>query len=70
MFREGSNVAIHVLDNIVVEAAGLAFKELKFVAERLRRDALWKTGIGPKTPATVTIRLVLSDCTAVKNASQ
>ena len=43
MFREGSNIAIHVLDNIVVESAGLAFKELKFAAERLRRDALWKS---------------------------
>jgi hypothetical protein len=43
MFREGSNVAIHILDNIVLEAAGLAFKELKFVAEKLRRDALWKS---------------------------
>ena len=43
MFREGNNVAIHVLDNIVGESAGLVFKELKFVAERLRRDALWKS---------------------------
>ena len=43
MFREGSNVAIHILDNIAIEAAGMAYKELKYVAERLYRDALWKS---------------------------
>jgi hypothetical protein len=43
MFREGCNVAIHVLDNIVYEAAGLAYKELQFVSEKLRRDVLWES---------------------------
>ena len=40
MFREGSNVAIRILDNIAVEAAGLAYKELHFIAERLRKDGV------------------------------
>jgi hypothetical protein len=43
MFREGSNVAIRILDNVACEAAGLAYKELLIVAERLRKDALWKS---------------------------
>jgi hypothetical protein len=43
MFREGSNVAIHIIDNIVFEAAGLVYKELKFVAEKLLKDTLWKS---------------------------
>ena len=41
MFREGSNVAIRILDNIAVEAAGLAYKELRFVSEELRKETLW-----------------------------
>ena len=47
MFREGSNIAIHILDNIAVEAAGLALKELRVVAERLRKDYLWKLFSSP-----------------------
>ncbi len=43
MFREGSNVAIHVLDNIAVEGSRLALKELHFVAECLLKDTLWKS---------------------------
>lgn len=43
MFRENSNIAIHILDNIALEAAGLAYKELKFVSEKLLKDALWKS---------------------------
>jgi hypothetical protein len=41
MFREGSNVAIHILDNIAFEGAGLTFKELHYVAKCLARDGLW-----------------------------
>lgn len=43
MFREGSNVAITVLGNILVEAAGLAYKELHFAATALHREHLWLT---------------------------
>lgn len=43
MFREGSNVAIHVLDNIAIEGSRLALKELHFVAECLLKDTLWKS---------------------------
>jgi hypothetical protein len=43
MFRENSNVAIHILDNIALEAASLAYKELKFVSEKLLKYALWKS---------------------------
>jgi hypothetical protein len=41
MFREGSNTAISIVDNIAVEAAGLAFEELRSAASSLHRDALW-----------------------------
>ena len=41
MFREKSNVAIRILDNIAVEAAGLAYKELRFCSEKLRKEKLW-----------------------------
>lgn len=41
MFREGSNVAIHILDNIVLEAADMVYHELRYIATRLQREALW-----------------------------
>ena len=41
MFREKSNVAIRILDNIAVEAAGLAYKELRFCSQKLRKERLW-----------------------------
>lgn len=41
MFREGSNVAIHIIDNIVLEASSLAFKELRRVAKKLQKVSLW-----------------------------
>ena len=43
MFREGSNVAIHILDNIAIEGSRLAMKELHFVAECILKDSLWKS---------------------------
>jgi hypothetical protein len=43
MFREGSNTAISIVDNIAVEAAGLAFEELHSAASSLHRDTVWKT---------------------------
>jgi hypothetical protein len=43
MFRDGSNVAIRILDNIAVEAAYLAYKELRFASEKLRKDTLWNS---------------------------
>eukprot|EP00536_Pseudo-nitzschia_multiseries_P007031 jgi/Psemu1/194486/e_gw1.157.96.1 len=43
MFREGSNVAIHVLDNIAIEGSRRALIELHFVAECLLKDILWKS---------------------------
>ena len=43
MFREGSNIAIHILDHIVLEAAGLVYKELASVAEKLHKETIWKS---------------------------
>jgi hypothetical protein len=43
MFREGSNVAIHILDNIAYEAGGLALRELHQAARTLLRDKLWES---------------------------
>lgn len=43
MFREGSNVAIHILDNIVLEATDLVYEELNFISKKLHKDALWNS---------------------------
>ncbi len=41
VFREGSNVAVHILDNIAIECGGVAFKELHFAAMCLLKDRAW-----------------------------
>lgn len=54
MFREGSNVAIRILDNIVFEASGMAFKSLQAAARDLLKDSLWRLLSSPpnlKEPA-------------------
>lgn len=43
VFREGSNVAIHILDNIALECGRLAWKEVHNAAKSLLRDRLWKS---------------------------
>jgi hypothetical protein len=50
MFREGSNVAIHILDNIAVEGAGLALRELRHAAKSLLRDKLWNELLAKPLP--------------------
>ena len=42
MFREGSNVASYVVDNIAYEAGGLALRELHEAAKLILRDDLWE----------------------------
>jgi hypothetical protein len=42
MFRQGSNVAVSILGNIAVEAAGLAYIEIRSAATNLQRDSLWR----------------------------
>eukprot|EP00980_Cylindrotheca_fusiformis_P022309 scaffold9191_cov114-Cylindrotheca_fusiformis.AAC.4 len=42
MFREGSNVAIRILDNIMLEASKIAFVELRLAARMLLKDSLWQ----------------------------
>ena len=54
MFREGSNVAIHILDNIAIEGSRLALKELHFVAECLLKDSLWKSFSSRRSPNTTS----------------
>jgi hypothetical protein len=41
MFRPHSNVAITVMANIAVEAAGLVYPELRWAAKGLHREQLW-----------------------------
>lgn len=43
MFREGSNVAIHILDNIAYEAGSLVRRELHQAATSLLIDDLWNS---------------------------
>lgn len=52
MFREGSNIAIHILDNIAIEGSRLALKELHFVAECLLKDSLWKSFSSSRSSTT------------------
>lgn len=40
-FRQGSNIAISILGNIAIEAAGLAYKELHDAAASLHKEKLW-----------------------------
>lgn len=42
MFRENSNVAIRILDNIALEASSLAFNKLRICAKKLLKDSLWR----------------------------
>lgn len=49
MFRNGSNYAMSILDNIAGDAAGLAYEELRFAARSLRCNELW-TKISSRTP--------------------
>lgn len=58
MFREGSNVAIHILDNIAVEGGRLALKELHFVAESLLKDSLWKSFSSRRSPSTLSPSII------------
>jgi len=76
MFREGSYVAISILDNIAVEAAGLAYEELRFAASCLHRDILWSqvSMTGPRSasqtvPSRAKIQELLALCT-IKPLSQ
>jgi hypothetical protein len=41
MFRPHSNVAITIMANIAVEAAGLVYQELRWAAKGLHREQLW-----------------------------
>jgi hypothetical protein len=68
MFREGSDVAISILDNIAVEFAGLAFAELHSAATSLHRHALWRLlshiapARSPTVPPREQIKELLSLC--------
>lgn len=41
IFREGSSLAVSILESISIEAAGLAYKELEFAARSLEKERLW-----------------------------
>jgi len=41
VFREGSNIAVSLLDSIAIEAAGMIYAELKAAALSLHLDRLW-----------------------------
>ena len=41
MFREGSTLAVSILENIAIEAAGLAYKDLVLAARNLEKERLW-----------------------------
>ena len=41
MLGEGSNLSVSVLGTIAIEAAGLAYRELRFASMSLQRERLW-----------------------------
>jgi hypothetical protein len=43
MFRDGSNIAVSIFGNIAIEAAGLAYIEIRTASINLRRDSLWNS---------------------------
>ena len=58
MFREDSNAAISIVDNIAVECAGLAYGELHFAATNMYRDRIWNrvssaSTLDPPSPGEV-----------------
>jgi len=65
-FRDGSYVAISILDCISYDAAGIAYAELHFAASRLRLDALWRQVSGRRPsktkPSSANIKEMLSYC--------
>ena len=72
MFRDGSNVAISIVDNIAVECAQLAFEELHQAARLLDRDRLWDLVSSSKStnpPSSQQLDDLLRLCT-VKPASE
>lgn len=72
MFRDGSHVAISVVDNIAVECAQLAFDELRLAARILHRDNLWfqlSHGEPLRRPSKSIIEELISLC-EVKPATE
>ena len=43
MFRNGSYVAVSLFSNIAIEAAGIAYSELRIAAFNLHRDSVWNS---------------------------
>jgi hypothetical protein len=63
MFREGCNVAITLFSNIAIEAAGIAYTELRFAAFNLRRDRAWKSLLTLSSGSTDRVLELLQVCT-------
>lgn len=61
MFWEGSNVAIHILDNIVLEAADLVYEELKYISTRLQRESLWASLLHATEKKTTDAAAIFDD---------
>jgi hypothetical protein len=48
MFRQGSSIAMPILCYIAIEAAGLAFVEIRSAAVNLQRDTVWNLFLPPE----------------------
>ncbi|CAJ1954420.1 unnamed protein product [Cylindrotheca closterium] len=71
MFREGSNVAIRILDNIVLESSGMAFKALRTAARDLLKDSLWRLLSSPtqlQEPAPISMQAEIQELLALTHA--
>jgi hypothetical protein len=65
VIREDSKLAFSISDSIAIEAAGIAFKELRVAAQNLRKESLWALLSGKtfsRVPTSAEIAEFLALC--------
>lgn len=62
-FRDGCNVAVSLFSSIAIDAASIAFTELRLAAFNLRRDKLWKSLLTASDGTADRVNELLQVCT-------
>lgn len=60
-FRDGSNIAIAIMNAIAIEAAGLAYEQLRGAAVQLHLDNLWKRASDTRTSSSFPSRAEINE---------
>jgi hypothetical protein len=63
MFRDDSNVAVSLFSNIAIEAAGIAYSELRTAAFNLHRDSIWNSLVKSSNASADLVVELLQICT-------